>query len=171
VKVKIIRSCRRYKTVAGRLVNGVLELRIPAFLSAKEIEKFRRLFQQKLQAKKVVATDKFLAQRAKYLYRKFIGGKSGNLACRFSISWSVRQQKIFGICNWRKKTIRISARLKKVPRWVLDYVILHELVHLHYPHHGPKFWQLVNHYPRTERARGFLQGMEFRSTIKRQTNA
>jgi hypothetical protein len=56
-------------------------------------------------------------------------------------------------------TIRISARLRGMPSWVLDYVLLHELAHLLQPRHGPQFWALLQGYPRTERARGFLEGV------------
>ena len=33
-----------------------------------------------------------------------------------------------------------------------------ELVHLLVPSHGPRFWALVERYPKAERARGFLEG-------------
>jgi predicted metal-dependent hydrolase len=46
-----------------------------------------------------------------------------------------------------------------MPDWVLDYVLVHELVHLLIPGHGPDFWALVERYPRTERARGYLDGV------------
>ena len=46
-----------------------------------------------------------------------------------------------------------------MPAWVLDYVLVHELAHLIEPGHGPAFWALVSRYPRTERARGYLDGV------------
>jgi hypothetical protein len=46
--------------------------------------------------------------------------------------------------------------LAREPGWVLDYVIVHELAHLRVRRHGPGFWALVERYPLTERARGFL---------------
>ena len=46
-----------------------------------------------------------------------------------------------------------------MPPWVLDYVILHELTHLLQPGHGRAFWSLLESYPRTERARGYLEGV------------
>ena len=39
--------------------------------------------------------------------------------------------------------INISTRLLFAPKEVVDYVLIHELVHLVHHHHGPSFWQLV----------------------------
>jgi predicted metal-dependent hydrolase len=47
----------------------------------------------------------------------------------------------------------------EMPSWVLDYVLLHELAHLLVPGHGAKFWALLEPYGRTERARGYLEGV------------
>ena len=38
-------------------------------------------------------------------------------------------------------------------------VLLHELAHLLVPGHGPRFWRLLEAYPRTERAKGYLEGV------------
>jgi hypothetical protein len=44
-------------------------------------------------------------------------------------------------------TIRISDQLRSVPVWVLDHVLLHELVHLVHHGHGPEFRQLADRHP------------------------
>jgi hypothetical protein len=62
-------------------------------------------------------------------------------------------------CTPAEGTIRMSRRLASLPDWVADYVLLHELAHLLEPGHGPRFWALVQRYPRTERARGYLDGV------------
>lgn len=62
-------------------------------------------------------------------------------------------------CTPADRTIRVSRTLCEMPGWVQDYVLLHELAHLLEPGHGPQFWQLLERYPRTERARGYLDGV------------
>ena len=53
-------------------------------------------------------------------------------------------------------TIRISSRVAGFPAWVLDYLLVHELAHLVVGDHSPAFWEVVNRYPKAERARGYL---------------
>jgi len=62
-------------------------------------------------------------------------------------------------CTPADGTIRISERLRDVPAWVLDYVLVHELTHLLEPGHDERFWAWVHHYPRSERAMGYLEGL------------
>ncbi|HEX9547627.1 MAG TPA: M48 family metallopeptidase, partial [Acidimicrobiales bacterium] len=79
-----------------------------------------------------------------------------------SIAWVNNQEWRWGSCTPADGAIRISSRLAAEPPWVLDYVIVHELAHLHIPRHDAAFWALVNRYPKAERARGFLiaRGLE-----------
>jgi len=47
-----------------------------------------------------------------------------------------------------------------MPSHVIDYVLLHEIAHLIEPSHNDRFWALVQRFPRSERACGFLEGLE-----------
>ena len=75
-----------------------------------------------------------------------------------SIRWVDTMATRWASCTTADRTIRMSSRLREMPAWVVDYVILHELAHLLVPGHGADFWVLVSRYPRSERARGFLDG-------------
>jgi hypothetical protein len=75
-----------------------------------------------------------------------------------SVSWAGNQNTRWGSCTPADRSIRLSTRLRGMPAWVLDYVLLHELAHLLRPGHDRAFWQLLETYPRTDRARGFLEG-------------
>jgi predicted metal-dependent hydrolase len=55
---------------------------------------------------------------------------------------------------------------------VIDYVIAHELAHRVHPNHSPAFWEfLTAAYPRTERARGFIEGMGFSRGVSYEEDA
>lgn len=48
-----------------------------------------------------------------------------------------------GCCRAKDQSIRFSLRLALMPYFCIDSVMIHELAHLHYPHHGQDFWNLV----------------------------
>jgi predicted metal-dependent hydrolase len=73
------------------------------------------------------------------------------------------QNRRWGSCTPSERTIRLSSRLRGMPEYVVDYVLVHELAHLIEPSHDDRFWALVRAYPSTERALGFLEGVEFGS--------
>ena len=62
----------------------------------------------------------------------------------------------WGSCTPATGTVRISTRIASFPDWVVDYVIVHELAHLHESAHDERFWALVARYPKSERAIGYL---------------
>ena len=47
---------------------------------------------------------------------------------------------------------------------------MHELAHLIEANHGPRFWKVVNRYPRTERARGYLMAIGLEDLDDASTN-
>ena len=54
--------------------------------------------------------------------------------------WQVKQMKTnWGTCNIEKKRILINLELAKKPLHCLEYVILHEMVHLLERHHNERF--------------------------------
>lgn len=59
-------------------------------------------------------------------------------------SWWVRNMRTrWGSCNVNRRRICISLRLVVHPAPCLDYVLVHELAHLHIASHNRAFWDLV----------------------------
>ncbi len=111
-----------------------------------------RLRAQELRRK---APSRDLVRRAEELSRLYLGGRARPV----SIRWVDNQQGRWGSCTPLDGTIRVSSRLRGMPGWVVDYVLLHELAHLLEPSHSPRFWSLLEPYPKLERARGYLEGV------------
>jgi predicted metal-dependent hydrolase len=155
--VEVRRSRRRTRTVSAYREGGRTVVLLPArFSPAQEREWVERMLARlAAQDRRRRPSDDDLMRRARDLSRRYLGDRARPV----SVAWVSNQNGRWGSCTPGEGTIRLSDRLRGLPTWVIDYVLLHELAHLLEAGHGPRFWQLLEAYPRTERARGFLHGV------------
>lgn len=157
--VEIVRSTRRRKTVSAFVRDGRIVVQVPARLAPEE--------EARLVAKMVARVtgrdrarraggDAELQARADRLADDYLDGVRAS-----KVSWSDRMERRWGSCTSATGEIRISSRLAAMPRYVLDAVLVHELAHLVVPDHSVRFRALLGRFPDAERARGFLEGVEF----------
>jgi predicted metal-dependent hydrolase len=52
----------------------------------------------------------------------------------------------WGSCNPQTGTIRLNTELAKMPRECLEYIVVHEMVHLLARNHGDRFVKLMDRY-------------------------
>ena len=56
----------------------------------------------------------------------------------------IRNQKTrWGSCS-SKKNISLNMKIIRLPKKLMDYVIIHELVHIQHGNHSKKFWEALN---------------------------
>jgi predicted metal-dependent hydrolase len=61
--------------------------------------------------------------------------------------WFVQRMKTkWGSCNHRARTIRLNTELAKKPAECLEYIVVHELVHLLEPTHNARFVALMDRF-------------------------
>lgn len=61
--------------------------------------------------------------------------------------WRIRKMKTrWGTCNTVAKRIWLNLELIKKPLECIEYVLVHELVHLLEPSHNKRFYDLMDHY-------------------------
>ncbi|MGH2693353.1 MAG: M48 metallopeptidase family protein [Actinomycetota bacterium] len=159
-RVEVRRSARRRKTISAEIVGDALVVSVPERMTKAEEHRWvSRMTERMAQRKRKdrLNAERGLERRATLLADNYLEG----LRAR-EISWIETQKTRWGYCDPDQGTIRLSLALCDYPEWVRDYVLVHELAHLVVPDHSDAFWELVNRYPMTERARGFLiaKGME-----------
>ncbi|MBM7805708.1 putative metal-dependent hydrolase [Geodermatophilus bullaregiensis] len=159
--VEVRRSARRRRTVTAYRESGRTIVLIPAAFTPAEERRWVAQMVAKLQTReerrrRSMGGDAELMARARALAAAHLD----DVPRPTSVRWVDNQQRRWGSCTPADGSIRLSSRLRTMPEYVVDYVLVHELAHLLEAGHDARFWALVARYPRAERARGFLEGVE-----------
>ncbi|WP_307816477.1 M48 metallopeptidase family protein [Nocardioides limicola] len=162
--VEVRRSKRRRRTVSAYRDGDTVVVMIPASMSRRDEAAWVQKMIERLERseRRTHPTDAELHSRAKHLNDEYLGG----LAVPESVRWVDNQKSRWGSCSPSDRAIRISSRVQGMPTWVIDYVLMHELVHLIEPHHNDEFWAWVDRYPKAERAKGFLIGWSHAADVE-----
>src|SRR6478752_4920479 len=159
--VEVRRSDRRRRMVSARREGDTVVVFIPGWMSDSEESRWvdemvRRLERSEARRRSPARTgDDALGRKAAELSRRYLEER----AVPTSLRWVPPMRTRWASCTPADGTIRISERLRDVPAWVLEYVLVHELAHLLEPGHDEPFWAWVHRYPRSERAMGYLEGL------------
>ncbi|MFC3763492.1 M48 metallopeptidase family protein [Tenggerimyces flavus] len=156
-EVEVRRSRRRRRTVSAYRDGDRVVVLLPARMSRAEEREWVGVMLERLaaQERRRRPSDDELMTRARLLARRHLDDK----ARPASVRWVTNQGMRWGSCTPSDGTIRLSSRLRGMPQWVIDYVLVHELAHLLEAGHTARFWALVDRYPQSERARGYLEGV------------
>jgi predicted metal-dependent hydrolase len=155
-QVEVRRSRRRRRTVSAYVDGDRIVVLVPDNLTKAEERAWVSKMVARLQRRELRSrrSDADLLRRARDLSDRYLGG----IAQPSSVKWVANQRTRWGSCTPGDRTIRLSERLKAMPGWVVDYVIVHELAHMLEPGHNDAFWDWVGNYPLAEKAKGYLAG-------------
>lgn len=87
-------------------------------------------------------------------YRKQVRNDAPPLIAKWERLMGVKVRRLFvqrmktkwGSCNHRAGTIRLNTDLAKKPRECLEYIVVHEMVHLIEPTHNTRFMALMEQF-------------------------
>ncbi len=156
-RVKVVRSARRRKTISANWENGMIRLQVPATLTDQEERQWAERMIAKLHRRSGALSfgNAQLEELAEDLNQRYFQGR----ATPNSVVFSQRQNTLWGSCSRRTGNIRLNPDLARMPRWVLEGVLVHELAHLIEPNHGPRFKALEARYERISEVHAFLAGV------------
>ena len=158
--VEIRRSSRRKKSAAAFRENGKTIVVVPARMSARDIDVYVKELVGRLDARDhKTASVESLERRASQLVARYLDHDViGDHHVPVTIKWVTNQNSRWGSCTPADGNIRLSHRLREMPSYVIDCVLLHELIHLAVPDHSEKFYNFMNRFEELERASAFLAG-------------
>ena len=101
--------------------------------------------------------DEFYREKLKFVVPELLE-KYSRIVGKTSREWRIRNMKTrWGTCNTKEGRIWLNLNLAKKHPDCLDYVIVHELTHLHVPNHSKAFWARMDvYYPRWREVRRML---------------
>lgn len=154
-EIEVRRSRRRTRTVSAYREGAKVIVLIPARFSRAEEAEWVDTMLARLERRRTPQrrSDTDLVDRAARLCAEL------DLPGPSSVRWVTNQKTRWGSCTPADGSIRLSHRLRTMPEWVIDYVLVHELAHLRIAGHDARFWALVDRFPRAERAKGYLEGV------------
>lgn len=158
-EIIVIRSTRRKRNIAAYRQGGAIVVSIPARLSKADERMVVPEMVAKIRAQEASRTidESVLSARVVELLEKW----APEIAQRpTSVIWRENMNERWGSCTSVDGRIRISARLQRVPAYVLDYVLYHEGIHLGYGDHGAGFTALISRFPMQAQAQAYLDGYE-----------
>lgn len=160
--IEIRRSTRRRRTVTAFREGDRTVVLVPARMSRREQERYAAELAERLERREARTrrSDADLERRAAELSRAWLGGA----AVPTSVRWVSNQRTRWGSCTPVDGTIRLSDRMRDMPAYVVDSVLLHELAHLVHADHSAEFWALLEPFPDHERAKAYLEGAMFGQT-------
>lgn len=154
-EVRIVWSPKRRRTVEATVRDGQVVVRVPGRMTIRDAHRHADDLTRKLSGRRADhhLTDVALHDRARALAARY------DLPEPSGTRWSSRQQQRWGSCAAASGQVTVSDRLRDMPEWVLDAVLVHELAHLVEANHSKAFRELEARYERTAEADAFLAGV------------
>jgi hypothetical protein len=156
--IKVIRSTRRSRSISAYREHGSIVIQVPAHLSNSKIQEVIPEMVEKVLSREAreKMSDAELFTYAQKVQVRYLPEFEVRPA---SVKWRNMDER-WGSCTTVDRTIRISQRLNGAPEYVLDYILVHELIHLQIPDHSPDFHALLSRYEKSDLANAFLEGYE-----------
>ncbi|TKX29424.1 hypothetical protein CQA38_04915 [Campylobacter sp. MIT 12-5580] len=125
-----------------------------------------RLCKNELLAKNKKDLELFFTQHALRIFNFYIQKYQPYFERKVSKISIKKTKTLWGSCNHRFARINLNLRLIHKPLKAIEYVILHELTHLKFPHHQKEFYDFIEQImPDFRKRQRLLKGLNFTQQI------
>ncbi len=159
-KVEVRRSKRAKRNVTAYRNNEKTVVTVPTRMAKRDIAAYVTELVTRLDDRdERSSSQELLEQHARELSKKYLDQDLFKThPVSVSIRWVTNQNTRWGSCTPGEGSIRLSHRMARMPAFVIDSVIVHELIHLLIADHSEAFYSMMNKYPDHEKAKAYLDG-------------
>jgi len=144
---RLIISVRPFRGVRVAVPHGVSLDRAAAFACQRAAWIRKHIARMKSVERRTLALRESEPAIDREEARALLTERLDELARRHGFTYNrvfIRKQKTrWGSCSARNN-INLNMRLCALPRELIDYVLLHELLHTRIRNHGPRFWEALD---------------------------
>lgn len=114
-------------------------------------------------AKKEATLDRWYREQLRAVVPTLLSKWEPTLGVKVERFYVQRMKTKWGSCHPEARTIRLNTDLAKKPRECLEYIVVHELVHLLEPSHNARFLKLMDRFlPKWQSHRETLNSLPLR---------
>ncbi len=129
-----------------RYLLKVIEQDAPPIVALKHNKMILRIRPDAGDGKKAEVLEEWYRQQIKAAIPKLIAKWEPLMGVRVAQFFVQRMKTKWGGCNTRAGNIRLNTELAKKPRECLEYIVVHEMVHLLEPTHSHRFVGLMDQF-------------------------
>ena len=157
-EIRVVRSSRRKRSISAYREQGAIVIQVPARLPQSKVSEAIPEMVEKILSREAreKISDVELFERSLELLAQYLPEFP---VAPVSVTWRPMNER-WGSCTTVDRTIRISDRLNGAPEYVVDYLLVHELIHLQVADHGPQFELLLARFEESDKASAYLDGYE-----------
>jgi predicted metal-dependent hydrolase len=110
---------------------------------------------------KIALLDKYYRNLLTEAAPQFVKKWEGTVGVKINKLFYRKMTSCWGSCNYTKGTLRLNTELAKKHPECLEYVVIHEMIHIHEPSHNHHFYELMNaFYPNWKVIRKKMNGRD-----------
>ncbi len=98
------------------------------------------------EVKKQAVMEAWYRDQIKQAVPPFVAKWEPRMGVKVARFFVQRMKTKWGSCNYRAGNIRLNTELAKKPRECLEYVVVHEMIHLLEPTHNARFFALLDQF-------------------------
>lgn len=129
-----------------RYLLSVTEIDVPPAIELKHNQMLLKVRPQSSEAKRQQIVEDWYREQVKVATADYIAKWEPKIGVEVTRFYVRRMKTRWGSCNSQAQTIRLNTDLARKPRGCLEYIVVHEMIHILEPTHNERFQAYMSRF-------------------------